>query len=107
MSLLPAAEALKKLQKKCENGGTMSKEEAGHAVAITGQVLFGYDEATRIKQVNVVYQETQKQIFEITQQATKFKMAIKKMTRKAEKDQATQVCLNLIKEAEQLKKVEK
>ena len=33
----------------------MSKEEAGHAVAITGQVLFGYDEATRIKQVNVVY----------------------------------------------------
>ena len=55
MALLPAAEALKKLQKKCEQGGNMSKEEAGQAVAVSGQVLFGYDEATRIKKLNVVY----------------------------------------------------
>ena len=84
----------------------MSKEEAGQAVAVSGQVLFGYDEATRIKKLNVVYQETQKQITEITGKITKFKEAIKKMTRKAEKDMTTQVCMNLLREAEDLKKVE-
>ena len=54
MALLPAAEALKKLQRKIEDGGNMTKDEAGSCAAITAQMLFGTDEATRIKKLNTV-----------------------------------------------------
>jgi len=46
--LLPIAENLKKLEMKIAAGGALSKEEAGAVKAVTGEMLFGYDEQTRI-----------------------------------------------------------
>ena len=46
----------------------------------------------------------QTELAETTAKATKFKEAIKKMARKADKDATTQVVLNLVKDAEGLKK---
>ena len=56
-------------------------------------MLFGYDEAERIRRLNAVSSEVQTQIREKTAKATQFKEAIKKMVRKQEKDQATAVVL--------------
>ena len=55
-------------------------------------------------ELNESYKFIQTELAETTAKATKFKEAIKKMTRKADKDQATQVVLNMVKEAEELKK---
>ena len=85
----------------------MTKEEAVHVKAVSGDLLFGYDNTERIRRLNVVYAEVQKQIREKATKATQFKEAIKKMARKPEKDAATQVVLQLVQEAEELKVKEK
>ena len=46
--LLPIAEKLKALEKKISAGGQLTKEEAGSVKAVSGELIFGYNEATRI-----------------------------------------------------------
>ena len=92
-ALLGVAEKLSALQKRLEQGGNMTKEETGQVQAVSGEMLFGYDEAERIRRLNAVSSEVQTQIREKTAKATQFKEAIKKMVRKQEKDQATAVVL--------------
>ena len=47
--LLPIAENLKKLEKKIIAGGVLTKEEASAVKAVSGELLFGYNEQTRIQ----------------------------------------------------------
>lgn len=47
--LLPIAENLKKLEKKIIAGAVLTKEEASAAKAVSGELLFGYNEQTRIQ----------------------------------------------------------
>ena len=46
--LLPIAEKLKALEKKISAGGQLTKEEAASVKAVSGELIFGYNEATRI-----------------------------------------------------------
>ena len=43
VALLEVAEKISKLAKKLEEGGNMTKEEAVHVKAVSGDLLFGYD----------------------------------------------------------------
>lgn len=64
----------------------MTKEDTAGVKAVTGELIFGYNEQERIRLLNEVYKELQTQIHETTQKALKFKEAAKKMMRKQEKD---------------------
>ena len=58
-ALLGVAEKLSALQKRLEEGANMTKEETTHVQAVTGELLFGYNEAERIRRLNVVSNEVQ------------------------------------------------
>lgn len=47
--MLTIAEDLKKLERKILTGGVITKEEATAVKAIDGELLFGYNEQTRIQ----------------------------------------------------------
>jgi hypothetical protein len=65
-TLIGMAENLKNLEKKISQGGSLTKEDTAGVKAITGELLFGYNEQERIRLLNEVYKEVQKQINEIT-----------------------------------------
>ena len=54
--------------------------------AVTGALIFGYDEQTRIAKLNESYKHVQKELSEKTAKATQFKEAMKKMLRKQDKE---------------------
>lgn len=58
-ALLGVAEKLSALQKRLEAGGNITAEESKQVKAVTGELLFGYDETERIRRLNVVYSELQ------------------------------------------------
>jgi len=57
LKLLTIAERLKELEKKVSEGGALTKEEIASVKAISGEMLFGMDEAARKLKIKEVYEE--------------------------------------------------
>ena len=60
--ILTKAEAIKAVEKKLRKGGEVTREDLQVCTKINGELLFGYDEKTRLKRLHDVEAMLQKEL---------------------------------------------
>ena len=100
------AEEVKKIEKKVRKGGQLSKEDLEMVKPVSGELLFGYNEQTRLQKLKEVEAILQKEVDAITKKVTQVQEAAKRARGNEEKAKIQKLYQTLSAERNQILKTQ-
>ena len=83
--IMSKAEEVKKIEKKVRKGGQLSKQDLEMVKPVSGELLFGYNEQTRLQKLKEVETILQKEVDAVTKKLTQVQEAAKRARGNEEK----------------------